>query len=71
MQHLGRSGQEGYHGLDDTENSGSPPQDLKRPAKKTRELLELIKEEPAEMGDRTTYRAVSPKRTPFQIRTSH
>jgi hypothetical protein len=56
-----------------TQKTGSPQQDLEHvkgflqapPANRTRELLELIKEEPAETGDRTTYGAVSPKRTPF------
>lgn len=35
MLHLGRGGQEGCHGLDDTENSGSSQQALKPPAERT------------------------------------
>jgi hypothetical protein len=38
-------------------------------AKRTRELV-TIKWEPTEMGDRTTYRTLSPKWTHFQIGTS-
>jgi hypothetical protein len=69
--------QECSHGLDDR-TMLSPQQDLEHvmdfhqvpSAKRSRELLELIKEEPAEMDDWTTHRTVSPKRTRFQIWTS-